>query len=430
MQCKFSLLLIFLFLVFGCSPSALQVERAVAPGTLTVIQLSDNGAIEQTLDQLPLDETIAGPSDIVVRDGRVYIASYKQLLIVESDDNGKLRQLSSLPLSGYDTALALHSTAAIAYITNTEGLLVVDVGDPTQPKLVKHLRLSDELATLNLPNPLENPIGTDIGCEDNKLVLTLQGKGESPNTPRASIPSRVGIVVVFDVEKPHLPQIERTLDPLPGAAAVAMGLYHHQVFVAGDELVEYQDFKRAPMPGWGLWLKNAPTQSTTGEIPGNVVEMKFVMGSREDWKAGETTDIAKQYRSAHPQERRELEALTPLDQGVVFIATENAVVSMPTSLKWLIWRLENNRTASDRFAHLYGIDAYGYFAVYVAAGTEGVHVLKWDGTIEFRKQDHLKTLPAPALDVAVSGDKLYVLCGELGLRNVQYNEKLIANQQK
>ena len=45
MQCKFSLLLIFLFLVFGCSPSALQVERAVAPGTLTVIQLSDNGAI-------------------------------------------------------------------------------------------------------------------------------------------------------------------------------------------------------------------------------------------------------------------------------------------------------------------------------------------------------------------------------------------------
>ncbi len=260
--------------------------------------------------------------------------------------------------------------------------------------------------------------------------MTLQGEGDSLNTPRASIPSRAGITVVFDVEKPHSPQIERVLDLLPGASAVAMGLYRHQVFVAGDELVEYQDFKREPTPGMGLWFKNAPTQSTGGEIPGNVVEMKFVKGSREDWEAGRTADIAEQYRSANPQERRELETLTPLDQGVVFIATENAVVSMSTSVKWLIWRLENNRTASDRFAHLYGIDAYGYFAVYVAAGTEGVHVLKWDGTIEFRKRDHLKTLPAPALDVAVSGDKLYVLCGELGLRNVQHNEKLIANQQQ
>ena len=99
----------------------------------------------------------------------------------------------------------------------------MDVGDPTQPKQVKHLRLSDELATLNLPNPLENPIGTDIGCEDNKLVLTLQGEGEYPNAPRASIPSPAGITVVFDVEEPRSPRIERVLDPLPGAAVVAMG---------------------------------------------------------------------------------------------------------------------------------------------------------------------------------------------------------------
>ena len=229
---------------------------------------------------------------------------------------------------------------------------------------------------------------------------------------------------------PHSPQIERVLDLLPGAAAVAMGLYRHQVFVAGDEMVEYQDFKRAPRAGTGLWFKTVEQpngQITSGDIPGHVIEMKFVMGLSEDWEAGKTANIAKQYRSATPQERRKLEALTPLDQGVVFVATENAVVSMPTSLKWLIWRLENNRTASDRFAHLYGIDAYGYFAVYVAAGTEGVHVLKWDGTIEFRRRAHLKTLPAPALDVAVSGDKLYVLCGELHLRDVQYNEDLISN---
>ena len=35
--------LILFFMVVGCSPSALKVERAIAPGTLTVIQLSDNG---------------------------------------------------------------------------------------------------------------------------------------------------------------------------------------------------------------------------------------------------------------------------------------------------------------------------------------------------------------------------------------------------
>ena len=134
MKSKSFRFLILFFIVIGCSPSALKVERAVAPGVLSVIQLSDRGAIGQTLDQLPLTEAIAGPSDIVVRDRRVYIASYKQLSIAESNDSGKLRLLSSLPLPGYDTALALHSTAAIAYITNTEGLLVVDISDPTRPK--------------------------------------------------------------------------------------------------------------------------------------------------------------------------------------------------------------------------------------------------------------------------------------------------------
>ena len=387
-----------------------------------MIQLSDNGSIGQTLDQLPLTETIAGPSEIVVRDGHVYIASYKQFSIVGSDTNGRLRLLSSLPLPGYDASLALHATAAIAYITNTEGILVIDVADPTQPKQIAHLRLSDELAKLNLPNPIKAPIGTDIGCEDNKLVLTLQGVGKSLTQ------SRAGLAVVFDVEKPHSPQIEQALDPLPGASTIEMGIYRHQTFVAGDELVEYLDFKRAPTPGMGLWLKNAPTQSTGGEIPGNVVEMKFMMGPREDWDVGKTADIAEQYRRANPQERRELEALAPLDQGIVFIATEHAVVSMDTSLKWLTWRV-GEKTVSDHFSRLYGIDTYGRSAVYVAAGADGVYLLRFDPLMDhqFKKWTHLKTLPAPALDVAVSGDKLYVLCGELGLRNVQHNENLIAN---
>ena len=100
---------------------------------------------------------------------------------------------------------------------------------------------------------------------------------------------------------------------------------------------------------------------------------------------------------------------------------------MDTSLKFLIWRLGDNRTASDHFSHLYGIDVYGDFVVYVAVGTEGVIAWEWDAELEFRKRDHLKSLPAPALDVAVSGNKLYVLCGELSLRNVQHNEDLIVN---
>ena len=433
MKCPSFRFLIFFFMVVGCSPSALQVERAIAPGTLTVIQLSDNGAMGQILDQLPLPETIAGPSEFVVRDGRVYIVSYKQLSIVETDDNGKLHLLSSLPLPGYDAALALHSTAAIAYVINTEGLLVIDIGDPIQPKQIGHLRiaqlrLADELAKLNLPNPLNNPLGTDIGCEDNKLVLTLQGEGESPTHPDALMPSRPGIAVVFDLEEPHSPQIERVLDLLPGASTVEMGIYRHQTFVAGDEMVEYQDFKRVPTAGMGLWLKNHPREMTGGEIPGNVVEMKFVMGSREDWKVGKSAGIIKQYRRANPEERRELESLTPLDQGILFIATEHAVVSMDTSHKWLRWRV-GEKTVSDHFSRLYGIDIYGRSAVYVAAGAEGVYLLRFDPFMDhqFKKWTHLKTLPAPALDVAVSGDKLYVLCGELGLRNVQHNENLITN---
>ena len=426
MKCKSFRFLIFFLMIVGCSPSVLQVERAVAPGTLTVIQLSDNGAIGQILDQLSLTQTLAGPSEIIVRDGYIYIASYKQFSIVESGDNGKLRLLSSLPLPGYDANLTLHSTEAVAYITNTEGLLVVDIGDSTQPKQIAHLKLENELAKLkNPPNLPTDPVGTDIGCEDNKLVLTLQEKDKN------LIHRHDGLVVVFDVEKPHLPQVERVLDPLPGAAAVEMGIYRHQTFVAGDELVEYQDFKREPTPGMGLWFKNAPTQRTGGEIPGNVVEMKFLMGPREDWETGKTTSIAKQYRSANPQERRELETLAPLDQGIVFIATEHAVVSMDTSLRWLTWRV-GEKTVSDHFSRLYGIDSYGDSAVYVAAGTEGLYLLRFDRLEEyqFKKWTHLKTLPAPALDVAVSGDKLYVLCGELNLRNVQHNEKLIANPQQ
>ena len=67
MKCQSFRFLIIFFVIAGCSPSMLKVERAIAPGTLTVIQLSDGGAIGQTLDQLSLTEAIAGPSEVVVR---------------------------------------------------------------------------------------------------------------------------------------------------------------------------------------------------------------------------------------------------------------------------------------------------------------------------------------------------------------------------
>ena len=52
MKCQSFRFLVIFFVIAGCSPSMLKVERAIAPGTLTVIQLSDGGAIGQTLDQL------------------------------------------------------------------------------------------------------------------------------------------------------------------------------------------------------------------------------------------------------------------------------------------------------------------------------------------------------------------------------------------
>ena len=120
-----------------------------------------------TLTNSRFPGAIAGLSDIVARDGRVYIASYKQFLIVESDESGRLQLISSLLLPGYDSALAVHSTEPVAYVTNSQGLFVIDIGDSVEPKLAAHLKLSEELAKLNLPTPLKAPVGTDIGCEDN-----------------------------------------------------------------------------------------------------------------------------------------------------------------------------------------------------------------------------------------------------------------------
>ena len=410
-------------LLCGCSPRMLMVERPIADGYILVIQLSDDGLIQKQTDQCKLPGVIAGKSDVVVREKHVYIASYRQFLILKRDMSERLQFAASLSIPGYNAALAMHPQKAIAYVLNHEELLVIDARDDGQPRISQRLALTEELAKLELQNSLGHPFGTDIACEDTKLVVTLQGKGASPTS------SLAGIAVVFDVEKPLSPRIERALDDLPGAGAVAMGIYNHQIFVAGDEVMEYQNFERKPL-NLGLsylkrpsrtWPPGTPSKRELEEspvIPGSVVEMKFVMGPRNDFDTGRTRDIVEQYRCASASERQELQTLIPLDQGVLYIATEHALTHMDTSIKRILWKLINNRYVSDRFKHIYGMDTHSFSPVYVAAGEEGVYILNWR-PLRFTKRAQYKEIPSPVLDVAVWDDQLYVLCGEPKIANAQ-----------
>lgn len=424
-------------LLCGCSPRMLMVERPIADGYILVIQLSDDGSIQKQTDQCKLPGVIAGKSDIVVRDKYVYIASYRQFQTLKQDMSGKLQLASSLSIPGAvarneasNAALAMHPQEAIAYVLNHEELLVIDARDDAQPRISQRLALAEELAKLEVPNSLGHPFGTDIACEDTKLVVTLQGKGASPTS------SLAGIAVVFDVEKPLSPRVERALDDLPGAGVVAMGIYNHQIFIAGDEVMEYQNFERKPLilglsylkrPS-RIWPPGTPSKGGLGEsseIPGSVVEMKFVMGPRNDFDTGRTRDIVEQYRRASASERQELQTLVPLDQGVLYIATEHALTYMDTSMRTINWKVRNNQYVSDRFKHIYGMDAHSFSPVYVAAGEEGVYILNWR-PYRFTKRARYKEIPSPVLDVAVWDDQLYVLCGELKVANAQHNDRMMA----
>ena len=263
-------------LLCGCSHPMLMVERPIADGYILVIQLSDDGSIQEQIDQCKLPGVIAGKSDVVVRDKHVYIASYRQFLTLKQDMSGKLQLAYSLSIPGtvarsceeerrsklINVALAMHPQEAIAYVLNHEELLVIDAQDDAQPRISQRLALAEELSKLEVPNSLGHPFGTDIACEDTKLVVTLQGKGASPTSNLA------GVAVVFDVEKPLSPRMERALDDLPGAGAVAMGIYNHQIFVAGDEVMEYQDFERKPL-ALGLSYLKKPSRTWPHEYSRN-----------------------------------------------------------------------------------------------------------------------------------------------------------------
>ena len=72
------------------------------------------------------------------------------------------------------------------------------------------------------------------------------------------------------------------------------------------------------------------------------------------------------------------------------------------------------------------MDTRGHKQAYLAAGKDGVYIvdLLWATRHRFVTRECYRDLPGPALDVCVTDDKLYILCGELDLQNIQHNEWL------
>ena len=413
-------------LLFGCSTTMMSVERPVSDGYLKILELSDDGIVDQkTTPLLKLPVAVAGKSDIVARNQRIYIGTYKTVCIIKRSEEGGMEVASVLEIPGYDVALALHPVKEIIYIVNSEGVWVVDVADVEQPRLVEHLLLMEEMEKIRPAPPIRKPIGTDVACEDGKLAVTIQGDGESPTL------SPAGTILVFDLSIPHSPRLEKILGSLSGAAAVAMGIFKHQIFAVGDKIVEYQDFKPIKFEG-RIWLRG-PRKGVVDVVyvPGDVVDIEFIFGPRDIVQNPEKLrEIVNQYRRANSLERQRLQTLTPLDHGIVYIATENAVADARTDFKSIRWGPNNkNHYTSDRFNHIYGMAVRGYKQVYLAAGTEGIYYLKqhplgWPLRTHARYED----LPSPAIDVYVRDDRLYILCGELKLKNVQHNDRFGSKQ--
>ena len=414
---------LYCLLLFGCSHPMLMVERPIADGYLKVVELSNDGQVRETgQNQVKLPHLVAGKSDIVVRGKRIYVGSYRYLYFIEQDLSGNLDVVSSLPIKGYDIALALHPEDNIIYVAASEGVSVVDAENFAEPRVVRHLSLAEELGK---NQPIQHPeqvTATDVACEDGKLVVTIQGFGQSQTS------SRGGTTLVFDASNPFSPQAERVLDNLSGAGALAMGLFNHQMFVAGDRVIEYQNFKQEKIGNDGWLRKPGLTEHAEHvEMPGQVIDLKFIMGSRAELEDSEKLQrFMDRYRQADASERQQLQDLMPLDDGVLYIATEHAITYMDTAFKVVLWGPDNkNKYVSDYFNLISGMDARGYSYIYLATGTEGISILKRKP--QYHRLSILtryKDVPSPALDVCVKNDKLYILCGELSLKNVQYNESI------
>jgi hypothetical protein len=86
---------------------------------------------------------------VAVAPPRVYVLTYERLVVVDTSDPRRLRELGSLALGG----TAMRAAGSRAYVTNfesfTSGFFVVDVADPTRPTIVHTTRVFDtyDLAT-------------------------------------------------------------------------------------------------------------------------------------------------------------------------------------------------------------------------------------------------------------------------------------------
>lgn len=441
-------------LLFGCSHPVFIVERPVDDPYVVVVKLSDAGLVEQRVAQIELPYAVTGKSDMVVRDNRLYVGSYGRLHILEYGANGDPHLISSLPVVGHNVALALHPSEPVLYIANNKGLFVVDIRDAANPMLIKHLLFSIELWRIWGGGWSNRFSGTDVACESDKLVVTLQD----------IIPNPADTTIIFDVSKPLTPRAERTLNTPPNTSAVAMGFVDHQIFTAGDEMIEYRRFEPDPIQQerGSSWLHRPYSQRAV--VPGDVVEMKFVVkpfgymerdsekitfplaawGQSRDYEISleKLREIIEDYRNGDSDERQQILDWAPLQHGIVYMATEHALTFYDTETKVLFWQLKKSVTyseadrskynVSDYFSHVYGMDTRGHKQAYLAAGEEGVYVvdLLWNTEGRLITRQCYADLPSSVLDVCATKDRLYILCGEPDMEAVQFNEALTAHKDR
>jgi len=401
-------------LLVGCSHPVFMVEQQAISSHLLVVELSDEGAIGQETARIKLPYMVVGKSDMIARDSRVYIGSHKRLYVLERNTDGVLELASSLPLEKDNAALALHPENPIIYLVDENNITVVNVEDAANPKLVQYLPLADELKKIPQDVPIMKPSGTDIACENDELVVTVEFLNQKSGIS--------GAVLIFDISSQLVPRIERILDGLPGALSVDLGLYDHHMLVVGEKVSQYRNFIEE---GYGhdayryiSWLRR-PDENLTWlpnpSVPGHVVETQLVLGPVGD-SSEITQKSVEKYRRADTSERQRLRALGGLDHGLLYVATEHVFAYYRTTGKYISWKLSGDNV-SDYFGRLYGLAMRGHQQAYLAAGKSGVYVLNKHDQVRFITRDQYNNVPGPVLDVYVVGNELYILCGEWYTQN-------------
>ena len=425
-------------LLFSCSHYTPITKFQRKNGLLIATKLSYDGSINSKIAQLELPYTIIGKSDILSRNGYIYIGSHERFYILKLLSDDTINMVSSLQIEGYDFSLASHPIDDIVYITNSEGVFVVNARKPEHPKLVSQILFKEiykNITAQKLPCGL---VGTGIACEDGKLAVTVKRKTWDRSW-----------ILVFDISQSLNPNIETALDASTNANDIVMTILDHRMIVIGDQIIEYRDFKKDPN---SINIRYPEESNRMYDFPGHVVEAKFSlkklayieMGNENivlerspldkypdtNWeKIGfkeitpqKIQTIVDQYRDSNTSKRLQLCKLFPLDHGFLYIATEHSLIVYNTTIKNISF-MEHRHILADKkritptyFYHIYGIDTWGNEYVYLAGGKKGIYVCSFRYESPFVK---LKTdicyddMPLPVLDVCIAKDNLYILCGEL-----------------